>query len=419
MATEQNGALVYFEAVPPQLISKTDRGPSAAAGTSPADWPLFAESGLDAGRFQPEPPVWLPPEPFDAIAGWRGSYPQSPETTIHVVAAAYRGRPVYFDVIPPWSSPERETRPERANVGQRAVLTLVVVLFTLSLVLAWRNWRLGRADQSGAVRLGIFIVVMDMAAWLLRAHHMGAPQEEWSLFILGVALALWAAGLGIVAYVALEPYVRRRWPQAMTSWSRLIAGRIGDPLVGRDLLTGIALGSAVTLVLCLTNAALTWFNLRGETANGFDGQALATLSGALARVFTFTVNAVVYSLGIALFVFVLRVLIKRPWLVETVAIAITAPFFLGTENIWLDGAQVFVLVGAVVLCCSRRGILALCAFYLTLEILGDLPTTPDPSQWYFNRCVLAVVVCAGLAVYGFRAALAGKPAFGSIFAGVE
>jgi fructuronate reductase len=41
-------------------------------------------------------------------------------------------------------------------------------------------------------------------------------------------------------YVALEPFVRRMWPDALISWSRAIMGRLRDPLVGpfaRQLMT--------------------------------------------------------------------------------------------------------------------------------------------------------------------------------------
>ena len=423
-AMEQTGALVFFEAVPPQVMPKPEAQAAVTTqpGTAPADWPLFAESRLDPSRFTQESPVWLPPFPFDSIAGWHGSYPQNPDTEIHVVAAAYRGRPVYFEVISPWSLPERETANDvstRGRIVQRVVLSIVIGLFTLALVLAWRNWRLGRADKDGARRLGVFIFCMKMAGWVLRAHHMGTAQEEWQLFVLGVALAFWVATLGILAYLALEPYVRRRWPQAMTSWTRLLSGRIDDPLVGSDLLSGVALGAGVSAMLLLVDASLTWFNLRGETANPFDMLALASLSGALSVVFNNTVTAVVYSLGIALLVFILRMMIKRQWLAEAVAIGITVPALVGTENLWLDFPAVTVLIASIVLACSRRGILTLCAFYLTLNLLSDLPITPDPSQWFFNRCVLTFVVCGGLAIYGFRTALAGKPAFGTLFAGVE
>ena len=41
-----------------------------------------------------------------------------------------------------------------------------------------------------------------------------------------------------IFYMALEPYVRRIWPEMVISWSRLLAGRWFDPLVGRDVLAG-------------------------------------------------------------------------------------------------------------------------------------------------------------------------------------
>ncbi len=421
VSTEPNGAVVYFDAVPRQLTShETSPPPSGPAPAEAASWPLFAESRLDASRFTPENPIWLPPSPFDQIAGWRGSYAQSPNTVIHVVAANYRGRPVYFEVIAPWTTANRDagnpTTSTRANVAQRVVFGLVLGLVALSMVLAWRNWRMGRADHLGAVRIGVFVLCMDIARWLMRAHYVGTPQMEWQIFILGVALGLWAAGLGAIAYVALEPYVRRRWPQAMTSWTRVLAGRIRDPLVGADVLLGVALGAVVSFIMSIANASVVWFNLRGETTNGFESVALASFNGAASEIPTYAVNAVVNCLGIALYVFVIRVLIKRQWIAEAVAVLVIAPFLASGENLWLDIPGAVILIAATVLSCSRRGILTLIAFNFTLQVLTYMPVTPDPSVWYFNRTVLALAACAIPAVYAFRAALAGKPAFGTIFA---
>ena len=42
--------------------------------------------------------------------------------------------------------------------------------------------------------------------------------------------------------------VRRNWPQTIISWTRLTSGRLRDPLVGRDLVSGIVLGLAWVLV---------------------------------------------------------------------------------------------------------------------------------------------------------------------------
>ena len=47
-------------------------------------------------------------------------------------------------------------------------------------------------------------------------------------------------------YIALEPAVRRLWPNGLVGWSRLVAGRVRDPLVGHDILIGTLSGLALT-----------------------------------------------------------------------------------------------------------------------------------------------------------------------------
>jgi hypothetical protein len=46
----------------------------------------------------------------------------------------------------------------------------------------------------------------------------------------------------------VEPQVRRRWPAVLVAWSRVLSGRIRDPLVGREALAGIALCTAATAI---------------------------------------------------------------------------------------------------------------------------------------------------------------------------
>jgi hypothetical protein len=36
----------------------------------------------------------------------------------------------------------------------------------------------------------------------------------------------------------------------------------------------------------------------------------------------------------------------------------------------------------------------------------------DPSRWCFRSTALVLVILAALVIYGFRAALAGRPVFG-------
>ena len=87
-----------------------------------------------------------------------------------------------------------------------------------------------------------------MTAWLLRASHSSSVEGE-------VGLVFRAAGdlalLGVIfwtVYVALEPYVRRLWPDALLGWSRLLTGHVRDPRVGRGVLIGVAIGVALALI---------------------------------------------------------------------------------------------------------------------------------------------------------------------------
>ena len=55
-----------------------------------------------------------------------------------------------------------------------------------------------------------------------------------------MATATFFATLVWTVYLALEPFVRRYWPQTLISWTRILSGRMQDGAVGRDVLVGSA-----------------------------------------------------------------------------------------------------------------------------------------------------------------------------------
>ena len=57
-----------------------------------------------------------------------------------------------------------------------------------------------------------------------------------------------------VAYVAIEPYARRLWPRLLVGTMRLVSGRVGDPLVGREMLVGSTVG---ILLVAVTGTVVT------------------------------------------------------------------------------------------------------------------------------------------------------------------
>ena len=79
-------------------------------------------------------------------------------------------------------------------------------------------------------------------------------SQSPSVFDRFLAALLW------VLYIALEPFVRRRWPQILVSWTRLLSGEWRDPLVACNVLVGCAFG---VLIHCIRGFAFrfvpSWF----------------------------------------------------------------------------------------------------------------------------------------------------------------
>src|SRR5207249_3160010 len=119
------------------------------------------------------------------------------------------------------------------SLGQKIWVAVLCVSFFVILIggvlIARHNLHLGRVDGRGAFRLGGFIFVAFLTTWALRGHHI-ASLDEIDLFIIALSWGLLAAALVVLLYLALGPYVRRKEPQMLISWSRLLAGSFGDPL---------------------------------------------------------------------------------------------------------------------------------------------------------------------------------------------
>ena len=81
------------------------REDSARANSPPPDWnALFAAAGLDISKFQQATPMWAPLAASDMRQAWTGEWPGYKQRPLHVEAAAWHGRPVYFSLTGPLES---------------------------------------------------------------------------------------------------------------------------------------------------------------------------------------------------------------------------------------------------------------------------------------------------------------------------
>jgi hypothetical protein len=135
-----SGRLLYLKAVP--LASST------FPDTAPELWTrLFHAAGLELAEFQSVESGWISAPAWDARASWTGTYPDEARTPVRVEAAAWHGRPVYFEVVPAWRSVAGLPPAITVFRPLSSQLAIFIVVFGGSAILAWRNIHRGRVDR--------------------------------------------------------------------------------------------------------------------------------------------------------------------------------------------------------------------------------------------------------------------------------
>ncbi len=107
-------------------------------------------------------------------------------------AAYWRGRLAYFEVIGPWSKPDRMQSREltwRGQMGQMVIVFLFLASLVGGALLARHNVLVKkRSDQRGAIRLAGFVFCLEMLVWCFGASHVPTLWET-GLLILGIGKA--------------------------------------------------------------------------------------------------------------------------------------------------------------------------------------------------------------------------------------
>jgi len=220
------------------------------------------------------------------------------------------------------------------------------------------------------------------------------------VLLLTIASGLLVAGTMWVIYLAVEPWIRRRWPHAIISWTRLISGQVRDPLVGRDILFGVALGVLWILIFETSNIPLahvgatpslesSTYLLGGRRAIG---QWLLQIPVSL----QITVQLFFIALG-------LKVVLRKDWLA---AIAFLALYMgqraLQSTHLAIDMTAFFLVYALLVLTIFRFGLVPLAIGAFTVDMLANVPFSSDFSAWYAPTTILALLSVVALAVWGFN-----------------
>lgn len=400
---DPQGRLTYFEALPPEKEDPPAQSPAP-------DWnSLFAAAGLDISKFQPATSVWAPLAAADSRRAWNGEWPGHKNRPLHVEAAAWHGRPVFFSLTGPWNHSTRMATGTPRTAGQLATEILLIVAILLpvlaSAFLARWNYVHDKGDRRGAMRLAVLIFTLHMALWLFQAHVSSLGSFLYLLFVAVSTALLWG-GTVWVLYLAIEPYVRRYWPQALISWTRVLSGRWRDPLVGRDVLYGAVLGVLFCDVFALRLRLEATFGAPPALANE-EYLGIGRLAfGAWLRHVPDSISG---TLLLFLLLFVLRVLLRKSWLAAAgFVLLFTAIKSVSSDYPAVEWPLEAVLYTALAVAALRFGLVTLVVALYAADSTLNIPITLNPSAWYFTDTTLALATVGTLAIWGFYIALAGQ-----------
>jgi serine/threonine-protein kinase len=403
------GHLFTLDAVVPHAIDP-------AEPASDPDWSvLFREAGLDMSTFVQTTPSRVGRMAFDAAAAWTGPGADATGAELRVEAAAFRGRPVFFRLIGPWtpSALTDATGPRRGSASQVIVLVVVFAVPFGAILLSLRHLRLGRVDTRGATRLAVVMGALTLAAALLGSHL--SPGINWPT--VGLVLASWTAFGAMMAwtfYAALEPFARRHWPQMLISWSRLLDGRWRDPLVGRDLLLGCLLGMVSRHLDAFRDVLFEWRGGLKQLPVGhltvWEGWRLT-----LADVIGGVPEGMWVGLGTLMLLVLLRVVLRNALAAAIAAVVIMRlPAAFADQDLLVSVVFGVITVGAWVLVATRFGLVMYATFIVVSA--GDPSSgfgggfaAPDFAQ---GTVLFKMAAYAAIGVFGFYTATRGRKASG-------
>lgn len=391
--------------------------PTSAPTTEPEWSQLIALAGLNERTLTPADAKFVPPVYCDKIRSWRGQHPVIPDLSICVNAGELFGRPVYFDIQYDWEQQQPDQKPIASNAQELLTIVNWVLAFVAiggAIALAWRNVHLGRSDRTGAWRVAFALAVASCVSWLVSADHFPSGDIEVRLLIKTGGIALLRGMLAWLLYLALEPAVRRRSPETLISWTRLLSGRYRDPAVGRDVLIGMGLGC----LLAIVTAARFPIGLMLGYPPVMPNAGMLPIIMRLRDAFYPLIDGIALAVSPAMVILTLIVLTLI--VVRNRVIAVCVVYGIATTIgvcvAWMSSEQPLVASGVTIVFSTlltlglvRGGLLVQVAALYTQNLIGAFMMWTDPGAWFFPTILIGYAAVCALSVAAMYFSLGGRP----------
>jgi hypothetical protein len=298
------------------------------------------------------------------------------------------------------------------------VALVIVALVIAALVIARYNLRAQRADRRGAARLATFVMMGYAASWLVAAHHVPDVNAEVNSFARDFGPVLVATSVLWLIYLAVEPYVRRFWPDGILGWTRLMSGYVHDPRVGRDVLIGCTVGVGLTVVEALYNLLPPLLG-RASAIPTFQSNVTAFDGGGtlLSLVFDTFISGIFAAMFAVLGYVLLRLAFRRTSFTVTAAVALMTlvqanAVLTSAAPMWMAALFQLCVIATVTTIIVRYGLLVTAMALSVFGMLDEIPLTMSLSHWTATTSNLAIAVVLAITLFGFYASRAGQPLFG-------
>lgn len=293
----------------------------------------------------------------------------------------------------------------------RALLTLFAGIVLLGIVMAYRNIRLGRSDRRGAARLAAVAGGATLVATILGTHNV--PSIYQVGIVNGAAsFALYIVATTWIFYVALEPFVRRRWPQVLIGWTRLLAGGWRDPLVGRELLIGTIAGCFTSSLLLGGQVFNEWWtgqwSFPVDVIDSIKWMAVGSAAPALYTAAMALAAAPFFALIGLFMLFLLRVVLRNGTAAAVAFAVVVSALFIGASpnpSVTWPFELTAYSIGVVVL--TRFGFLAYAAGTLPNAVIMILGVSFNTNVFYAPAMFAGVALVLAPGLWGAYTALGG------------
>jgi len=250
-----------------------------------------------------------------------------------------------------------------------------------------------------AERANFYLAVLAVS--LIGGHYTGQLAFTSELAFVAASRASFVALMMWLYYVALEPYVRRFWPTMLITWTRLMHGKLTDPIVARDILVGLLIGclGQVFVKACYFGASRYYgFDLPPYSYG--DATALVGTRHALANLTNCYLLALSSGLFVSMFLFVLRLPLQTKGIASVIFVVFhTAQLSLGGEA--FTWAINLVFWTAVVILLTRFGLVALISFLFVSHCVMSFPIPQSLGSWYLGTATLPLLAVLGLASFAY------------------